>query len=199
MFRIGIFVLYTFQTQALHLLEFLELNTILGASHFTFYNHTLGSRASCVLKHYMNGDFLTGDATNGSKSEYRRPIANQRATINVLPWDLRMRSQKDIRTEGLFAALNDCVYRNMYRYRIIFHFFLHYPFFFLSLINRNRNYPVQLIHVLFAQEHLYLLFILFVYFFFLLVRFTRYQHLALIDLDEFIIPRYNNTLSELLT
>lgn len=26
----------------------------------------------------------------------------------------------------------------------------------------------------------------------------RYQHLALIDLDEFIIPRYNNTLSELL-
>ncbi|XP_031623466.1 uncharacterized protein LOC116340877 isoform X2 [Contarinia nasturtii] len=125
---------------ALHLLEFLELNTLLGASHFTFYNHTLGSRASCVLKHYMNGDFLTGDATNGSKSEYRRPIANQRATINVLPWDLRMISQRDIRTEGLFAALNDCVYRNMY----------------------------------------------------------RYQHLALIDLDEFIIPRYNNTISELL-
>ncbi|XP_055295408.1 uncharacterized protein LOC129565073 isoform X2 [Sitodiplosis mosellana] len=125
---------------ALHLLEFLELNTILGASHFTFYNHTLGSRASCVLKHYMNGDFLADDTSNGSKSEYRRPIANQRATVNVLPWDLRMRSQKDIRTEGLFAALNDCVYRNMY----------------------------------------------------------RYQHLALIDLDEFLIPRYNNTLSELL-
>lgn len=101
--------------QALHLLEFLELNTILGASHFTFYNHTLGSRASCVLKHYINGDFLNGDSSNGSKSEYRRPAANQRATVNVLPWDLRMRSQKDIRTEGLFAALNDCVYRNMYR------------------------------------------------------------------------------------
>lgn len=126
--------------QALHLLEFLELNTILGASHFTFYNHTLGARASCVLKHYINGDFLSDDGNNGSKSEYRRPIANQRATVNVLPWDLRMRSQKDIRTEGLFAALNDCVYRNMY----------------------------------------------------------RYQHVALIDLDEFIIPRYNNTLSELL-
>lgn len=103
----------TNRAQALHLLEFLELNTILGASHFTFYNHTLGKRASCVLKHYMNGDFLSDDAS--SKSEYRRPIANQRATVNVLPWDLRMRSQKDIRTEGLFAALNDCVYRNMYR------------------------------------------------------------------------------------
>lgn len=96
------------------MLEFLELNTILGVSHFTFYNHTLGPRASCVLKHYTNGDFLSGDSSNG-QSEYRRPIANQRATVNVMPWDLRMRSQKDIRTEGLFAALNDCVYRNMYR------------------------------------------------------------------------------------
>lgn len=92
------------------------MNTILGVSHFTFYNHTVGPRASCVLKHYMNGDFLADDASiNGTKSEYRRPIANQRATVNMLPWDLRMRSQKDIRTEGLFAALNDCVYRNMYR------------------------------------------------------------------------------------
>lgn len=97
------------------MLEFLELNTILGASHFTFYNHTLGSRASCVLKHYVDGEFSNSDPKNGSKSEYRRPVANQRATVNVLPWDLRMRSQKDIRTEGLFAALNDCVYRNMYR------------------------------------------------------------------------------------
>lgn len=102
-----------FLLQALHLLEFLELNTVLGASHFTFYNHTLGPRANCVLKHYVNGDFLPSDTS--SKNEYRRPIANQRATVNVLPWDLRMRSQKDIRTEGLFAALNDCVYRNMYR------------------------------------------------------------------------------------
>lgn len=96
------------------MLEFLELNTILGVSHFTFYNHTLGPRASCVLKHYTNGDFSPGESSNG-QSEYRRPIANQRATVNVMPWDLRMRSQKDIRTEGLFAALNDCVYRNMYR------------------------------------------------------------------------------------
>lgn len=99
----------------------------------------MGPRASCVLQHYTNGDFLAGDLNN-TKSEYRKPIANQRATVTLLPWDLRMRSQKDIRTEGLFAALNDCVYRSMY----------------------------------------------------------RYQHVALIDLDEFIIPRYNNTLSELL-
>lgn len=63
-----------------------------------------------------------------------------RATVDMLPWDLKMRSQKDIRTEGLFAALNDCLYRNMY----------------------------------------------------------RYQYVALIDLDEFIIPRHNDTLLEMI-
>ena len=61
-------------------------------------------------------------------------------TIEILPWNLRMRSQKEIRTEGLFAALNDCLYRNMY----------------------------------------------------------RFKYLALVDLDEFIVPRHNDTLKELL-
>ena len=31
--------------------------------------------------------------------------------VEVLPWQLDMTSQKEIRTEGLFAALNDCLYR----------------------------------------------------------------------------------------
>lgn len=42
--------------------------------------------------------------------------SHSKASVSMLPWDLRMRSQKDIRTEGLFAALNDCLYRSMYRY-----------------------------------------------------------------------------------
>ena len=37
----------------------------------------------------------------------------------VLPWRLNIDSQTEIRTEGLFAALNDCLYRNMYRYEYI--------------------------------------------------------------------------------
>lgn len=128
---------------ALQLMEFLELNTILGVSHFTFYNHTLGPRASCVLKHYMKGDLLAAEsnATKSDNSNNKKSIANnERATVDLLPWDLRMKSQKDIRTEGLFAALNDCVYRSMY----------------------------------------------------------RYQHVALIDLDEFIVPRHNDTIGDLL-
>lgn len=100
-------------SQALHLLEFLEMNSLLGVSHFTFYNHTLGPRASCVLKHYMNGEWSAGNSTRHAvpKSSFQ-----SRASVSMLPWDLRMRSQKDIRTEGLFAALNDCLYRSMYRY-----------------------------------------------------------------------------------
>ena len=31
--------------------------------------------------------------------------------VTLLPWKLNMISQKEIRTEGLFAALNDCLYR----------------------------------------------------------------------------------------
>lgn len=99
--------------RALQLVEFLELNQLLGVRHFTFYNDTLGSEAGCVLSDYA-----------------------QRGLVNILPWKLNMVSQKEIRTENLFAALNDCLYRSMY----------------------------------------------------------RYQYVMLVDLDEFIIPRHNDTL-----
>ena len=46
---------------------------------------------SCVLNYYMN----------------------QENVVSVKPWNLEVDSQTEIRTEGLFAALNDCLYRNM--------------------------------------------------------------------------------------
>lgn len=125
--------------QALYLLEFLELNSLLGVSHFTFYNHTIGPKASCILQHYISGNLpplitpfggansestrstsvdsndvhqATKPNDNTGVSAYQKP----RITVNILPWNLRMRSQKEIRTEGLFASLNDCLYRSMYRY-----------------------------------------------------------------------------------
>lgn len=110
------------------------MNSLLGVSHFTFYNHTLGPRASCVLKHYMDEGITYANASNADGTTTGRP------TISMLPWDLRMRSQKEIRTEGLFAALNDCLYRSMY----------------------------------------------------------RYQYVALVDLDEFIVPRHNDTLNDMI-
>lgn len=92
------------------MLEYLEMNAILGVSHFTFYNHTIGPRAACVLQNYIEEGGTTINSTiDGVTSSYTRP------TVTLLQWDLRMRSQKEIRTEGLFAALNDCLYRSMYR------------------------------------------------------------------------------------
>ncbi|XP_040571227.1 beta-1,4-galactosyltransferase galt-1 [Lepeophtheirus salmonis] len=104
-------------SKTLELVEFIELNRILGVTKFTFYNDTISSEVSCVLNHY--------------KSE---------GSVNVYPWKLRMQSQKEIRTEGLFAALNDCLYRNM-------------------------NY---------------------------------FKYLMLIDVDEFVIPRMNDTIPEMI-
>ena len=58
----------------------------------------------------------------------------------VLPWQLKMESQREIRTEGQFAAFNDCLYRSM----------------------------------------------------------ATTSYLALLDIDEFIIPRHNDTLLDLI-
>ncbi|XP_018901984.2 LOW QUALITY PROTEIN: beta-1,4-galactosyltransferase galt-1 [Bemisia tabaci] len=75
------------------LIEFIELNLLLGASHMILYNASIGPDATCVLKQYVNEGLVT-----------------------ILPWKLDMISQKEIRTVGLFAALNDCLYRCMHRY-----------------------------------------------------------------------------------
>ncbi|XP_045478105.1 beta-1,4-galactosyltransferase galt-1 [Harmonia axyridis] len=103
--------------RALQILEFIELNRIMGVEHFTFYNHTIGPQVNCLLKDYI-----------------------EQGLVTMLPWQLDMISQKEIRTEGLFAALNDCLYRSMY----------------------------------------------------------RYSHVSLIDLDEYIVPRHNDTLPQLI-
>ncbi|KAJ8678534.1 hypothetical protein QAD02_014321 [Eretmocerus hayati] len=104
--------------RVLQLIEFIELHMILGASHVTLYNDTVGEDASCALRHYESKGLVT-----------------------LLPWHhLDMVSQREIRTEGLFAALNDCLYRSMY----------------------------------------------------------SYEYLALLDLDEFIIPRHEDTILDLI-
>lgn len=102
----------------LQLVEFIELHRILGANHVILYNDTVGPEAGCTLKYYEN-----------------------RGLVSFLPWHrLDMISQREIRTEGLFAALNDCLYRSMY----------------------------------------------------------KYEYIALLDLDEFIIPRHNDTIIQLI-
>ena len=82
--------------KTLELIEFIELNKILGVTKFTLYNDTVSPEVSCVLQHYMS-----------------------EGTVSVLPWRLNIDSQTEIRTEGLFAALNDCLYRNMNDFRYL--------------------------------------------------------------------------------
>ncbi|XP_076289248.1 uncharacterized protein LOC143213364 [Lasioglossum baleicum] len=104
--------------RVLQLVEFIELHGLLGATHVTLYNDTVGAEAGCALKYY-----------------------EAKGLVTVLPWHhLDMISQLEIRTEGLFAALNDCLYRSMY----------------------------------------------------------KYEYVALVDLDEFIIPRHNDTIIDLI-
>ncbi|XP_076170321.1 uncharacterized protein LOC143148178 isoform X2 [Ptiloglossa arizonensis] len=104
--------------RVLQLVEFIELHRLLGATHVTLYNDTVGAEAGCALKYY-----------------------EAKGLVTVLPWHhLDMISQLEIRTEGLFAALNDCLYRSMY----------------------------------------------------------KYEYVALVDLDEFIIPRHNDTIIDLI-
>jgi len=82
------------------LIEFIEMNKILGVTGFTFYNRSLSPEVSCVLRHYQQQD--------------------QGQEVEVMPWQgLKVDSQTEIRTEGLFAGLNDCLYRNMNRFKYL--------------------------------------------------------------------------------
>lgn len=64
------------------LIEFIEIHRLLGVSHFTFYNHTVGENCDCVLRRYVD-----------------------EGLVEILPWNqLDVISQKEIRTEGKFTS-----------------------------------------------------------------------------------------------
>lgn len=57
----------------------------------------------------------TTKPNSGDKNMTGDALHLPKITVDLLPWNLKMKSQKEIRTEGLFASLNDCLYRSMYR------------------------------------------------------------------------------------
>eukprot|EP00095_Tigriopus_kingsejongensis_P002619 snap_masked-scaffold1459_size40432-processed-gene-0.3 protein:Tk02619 transcript:snap_masked-scaffold1459_size40432-processed-gene-0.3-mRNA-1 annotation:"PREDICTED: uncharacterized protein LOC656883" len=103
--------------QVLELAEFIELNRLLGVTKFTIYNDTMSPRVDCLLRHYQ-----------------------ELGAVEVLPWKLNIKSQSEIRTEGLFAALNDCLYRNMNR----FHYLMLIDFDEYIIPHQNRTLPKML-------------------------------------------------------
>ncbi|UXI14530.1 collagen alpha-1(XV) chain-like [Sarcoptes scabiei] len=76
--------------KSLNLIEFIEFKRLLGVERFYFYNHTVGFDVDQTLRLYR-------------KFEPR--------LIEIIPWWLPIKSQTEIRTEGIFASLNDCLYR----------------------------------------------------------------------------------------
>lgn len=51
----------------------ISTQTLLGVSHFTFYNHSLGPKAACVLRHYMEeGLAYANNATQDGTIQHRK-------------------------------------------------------------------------------------------------------------------------------
>jgi len=74
------------------LVEFIEVNRVLGAQKFLFYVHSVGSRVDPCLREYV-----------------------RRGTINIQPWKLPADVARVIYYNGQILAMNECLYRMMYR------------------------------------------------------------------------------------
>lgn len=86
-------------SKAYELVEMIELNRILGAEYFVFYNYSTDSNVDRVLEYYK-----------------------EQGLVEVLKWNLPMKVDTwpkkkepvEIHYFAQLAALNDCLYRNMY-------------------------------------------------------------------------------------
>ena len=82
--------------RALWLIEFIEMYRVQGAQHFIFYNHTLGPDVEKAISYYI-----------------------KLGIVSLQQWNLPLRSQKDIRTEAMFTAINDCNLRAVNRFDLL--------------------------------------------------------------------------------
>ena len=74
------------------LVEFVEVNRVLGAEIFQLYNESVGPRATACLREYV-----------------------RRGIVDVQPWTLPSDIADVIYYRGQILAINDCLYRMMYR------------------------------------------------------------------------------------
>ena len=84
--------IHSYYNNTLELIEFIELNKLLGVKKFTFYNESMSEELGCILNYY----------------------AEQENLINVIQWNLLSKIElKEVPIRGVLSALNDCIYRNM--------------------------------------------------------------------------------------
>ena len=74
------------------LVEFVEVNRVLGAEKFQLYNESVDPRATACLREYV-----------------------RRGIVDVQPWTLPSDIADVIYYRGQILAINDCLYRMMYR------------------------------------------------------------------------------------
>ena len=81
-------------SRAYELVEWIQLNKILGVQYFTFYNYSMASNIEQVLSFY-----------------------SKRGLVEVLHWNmpLSIQNPEEIHYFGQLAALNDCLYRNRHK------------------------------------------------------------------------------------
>lgn len=86
-------VLHHTFNRPLDVVEFVEYYQQLRVKHFTFYNSSTTPEVSRVLEYYVKKKIAT-----------------------VLNWQLPSQYvyEKTLRHEGLFASINDCLYRNTF-------------------------------------------------------------------------------------
>ncbi|PFX24066.1 hypothetical protein AWC38_SpisGene11335 [Stylophora pistillata] len=78
------------------LVEFLELSEILGVSYFVFYDANLSDKTLKVLQYY-----------------------NEIGAVTLNPWPLPQNIASNIQDGGQTVALNDCLYRNIDRFKYV--------------------------------------------------------------------------------
>ena len=97
---------YLGDTMADWLIEWIETNRLLGISHFHISNGTasLGPRMRAIFNYYESLGVLV-------LSHFPPPVQHLER--------FKLDSARDIADISMRVALNDCMYRNMYRYRFI--------------------------------------------------------------------------------
>ncbi len=87
------------------IVEFIEVNILFGAGRFVFYNFSIGPEVEAILKEYVK---------EGLVEMVQWPLPNSSNTVNTK----NTNDDKNILNMHYYAqlaAINDCLYRNIYR------------------------------------------------------------------------------------
>ena len=84
--------IHSYYNNTLEMLEFVELNKLLGVSKFIIYNESISDEVGCLLNYYKE----------------------EENSVTIVPYHLPYKSEiQYIPNRGVLSALNDCIYRNM--------------------------------------------------------------------------------------